>query len=115
LNHGCEIDKKGTKRLTLALIRPIDPSMPQPDQTIIRENRKFAWFFLPPVDGTKEAYVDFRHLAMVGSDILHNARRVACLSDVARAAMLFQFFRYLSRIDLSKATLPTPEDEGEAG
>src|SRR6266545_3640712 len=39
LTYDCEIDKPSTKVLTLALIRPLDPKMPDADQTKIRENR----------------------------------------------------------------------------
>jgi hypothetical protein len=115
LTFDCEIDKPSTKVLTFALIRPLDPTMPEADQTKIRGNRKFAFFFLPAAEGTAPAgYVDFRRLGTVGIEVVKAAARIARLSEASRKAMLFQFFRYLTRIDLYKASLPPPEEEAEA-
>jgi hypothetical protein len=115
LTFDCEIDKPTAKVLTLALIRPLDPRMPDADQAKIRENRKFAFFFLPPVEDTAPgSYVDFRRLATVGIGVVKATPRMTRLSDASRKAMLFQLFRYLTRIDLFKASLPPPEEEAEA-
>jgi hypothetical protein len=116
LTHDCEIDKPSTKVLNLALIRPLDPKMPEDDKTILRENRKFAFFYLPAEqEGAAESYVDFRRLGTVGVETVKATPRLARLSEIARKAMLFQFFRYLTRIDLRQASLPPPEEEGGGG
>jgi hypothetical protein len=115
LTFDCEIDKPSTKILTLALVRPLDPKMPDADQVKIRENRKFAFFFLPPAtEGAPAGYVDFRRLGAVSVDVVKATPRLSRLSETARKAMLFQFFRYLTRIDLYQASLPPPQEEGDA-
>src|SRR2546423_1067164 len=48
LTYDCEIDKPSAKVLTLALVRLLDPRMPDADRTTIRENRRFAFFYLHP-------------------------------------------------------------------
>jgi hypothetical protein len=114
LTFDCEIDKPSAKILTLALIRPLDLKMSENDINTIRENRKFAFFHLPPEqDGAFESHVDFRRVGTVGIDLVRAAPRVSRLSDTARKAMLFQYFRYLTRIDLYKASLPPPQEEAE--
>ena len=103
LTYDCEIDKPATKHLTLALVRPLDPSMPKQSQQIIRENRKFSMFFLPSDGHLRESLVDFIRVSTLPKELLKAAPRIACLSEEARQAMLFQFIRYLCRKDLSAA------------
>jgi hypothetical protein len=112
LTFDCEIDKPSTKWLTFALVRPLPPNMPEADQLTIRENRKFAFFFLPPnEDEAPIDYVDFRRLGSVNVDLVKGLTRIARLSDDLRKAMLFQYFRYLTRIDFNRASLPPAEEE----
>ncbi len=113
LTYDCEIDKPSAKFMTFALVRPLDPRMPDGDKATIRENRKFACFYFPgEAAGAPEAYVDFRRLSTVGIDLVKSANRILRLSDQWRKALLFQFYRYLARVDLSKAVLPPIEEEG---
>jgi len=103
LTYDCEIDKPATKHLTLALVRPLDPSMPKQSQQILRENRKLSIFFLPADGHFRESLVDFIRVSTVPKDLLKAAPRIACLSEEARQAMLFQFIRYFCRKDLTAA------------
>lgn len=110
LTYDCEIDKPQTKLVTVALIRPLN--LPEPDKATIQESRKFAYFYLPPLDEAgPEAYVDFRRLSTVGLDLVKKSPPIARLSEIARNALLFQFYRFLTRIDLSQAVLPPVQDE----
>ncbi len=112
LTYDCEIDKPAAKFMTFALVRPLDPRMPDSDKATIRENRKFACFYLPgePANAP-EAYVDFRRLSTVGIDLVKSANRISRLTDQSRKGLLFQFYRYLARVDLRKAVLPPTEEE----
>jgi hypothetical protein len=116
LTYDCEIDKPSAKVLTVALVRPLDPKTPEADKAVLRENRKFAFFHLPPEQANgPESYLDFRRIGAVSVEVVKAAIKRASLSDLARKAMLFQFFRFLTRIDLSRAQLPPPEEEQAAG
>jgi hypothetical protein len=101
LTYDCEIDKD-TKHRTIALIRPIAANMPDRDRTIIRENKKYAFFYLPAGgDQLPESYVDFRRICTVSPEWVDSATRLASLSVDARQAMLLQFFRFLARVELN--------------
>jgi len=112
LTYDCEIDKKGAKHLTIAMIRPLDPSLPRDQQEIIRKNKKFAFFYLPLTEcGSPESYVDFRRITTVAPILVNDSRIVARLSEESLRAILFQFYRFMARIDLSRAVLPPLEQE----
>ena len=73
LTYDCEIDKPATKYLTLALVRPLDPSMPKQSQQIIRENRKLSMFFLPSEGHLRDSLVDFIRVSTLPKDLLRSA------------------------------------------
>lgn len=111
LTYDCEIDKPSAKVLTLTLVRPLDPSTPEAGKALIREGRKLAYFYLPAGSGMVEAYVDFRRVGAIGVELLRASPRVGRLAQDPRKAMLFQFFQYLTRINLHRGTLPPPGAE----
>ncbi len=102
LTYDCEIDKPSTKQLTLAMVRPLDPSMSFQSRQIIRENRKMSTLYLP-ADGNNlsESLVDFIRISVVFKEGLQAAPRLTRLSDQARQAMLFQLIRFFCRVDLA--------------
>jgi hypothetical protein len=107
LTYDCEIDKASTKLLTVALVRPLDPGMADGDKAALRDNRKFAFFHLQSWGpDAPESYVDFRRLSSLGIETVKIAARNSRLSVTARKAMMFQFFRYFTRIDLHRAVIP---------
>ncbi len=100
LTYACEIDKD-RKHRTVALVRPLPASMPPQDLATIRENRRFAFFYLPAGgDLLPESYVDFRRICTISPQWADSASRLASLTPVARQAMLLQFFRFLTRVEL---------------
>jgi hypothetical protein len=106
LTHSCEVDKDGKHR-TVALIRPLPLNMPAQDLSTIRENKRFAFFYLP-TDGDQwpESYVDFRRVCTVAPIWVDKAKRVASLTDVARQALLLQLFRFFARVELDLSVFP---------
>jgi hypothetical protein len=101
LTHGCEIDKD-KKHRTVALIRLIAANMPEQDRLAIRENRRYALFYLPAGgESLPESYVDFRRICTISPQWVDSAPRVASLTKPANQAMLLQFFRFLSRAELN--------------
>ena len=108
LSYDCEIDKPNTKTLTVALVRPLDPSIPADGQQIIRQNQNSAYFYLPAGRGFGERYVDFRRLATLSVEIVSSAKRLASLSDEAWKALQFQLIRYLTRFELNTDLLKRP-------
>jgi hypothetical protein len=100
LTYDCEIDKD-KKHRTVALIRPLPGNMPAEDRAIIQENRRFPFFYLPP-GGPElpESYVDFRRICTVSPPWVDSATRLKSLTATARQAMLLQFFRFLTRVEL---------------
>lgn len=119
LTHDCEIDKD-SKHRTIVLIRPLSASMPAPDRTIIQQNRRFPFFYLPSGgDRLPESYVDFRRVCTVSPLSVDSAVRLASLTEAAKQAMLLQFLRFLTRVELSEAIFNRSDDlnrihEGEA-
>jgi hypothetical protein len=108
LSHGCEIDKDKKHRL-IVLIRPVPANMPEQDRTVIREARNYSYFYLPAGEGPlTESYVDFRRIGTVAPQWVDSATRLASLTEVARQAMLLQFFRFLSRVELDPAVFGPP-------
>lgn len=106
LTHDCEIDKD--KHRTVALIRPLDPRMPEPDLDIIRRNKRFPFFYLPtdPLFPTlPDSYVDLRRISTLAIGITDSAQRIACLEDMSRSALLLQLFRFYTRIELKRELL----------
>lgn len=104
MTFDCEIDKD--KHRTIALIRPLDSSLPDQVKAVIRANQRFPFFHLPEqLPDLPESYVDFRRLATVASVLVDTAKRLAGLSDSARQQLLFQFFRYFTRIELKPEIL----------
>jgi hypothetical protein len=109
LTYDCEIDKD-RKHRTVALVRPLPASMPAHDLATIRENRRFAFFYLPAEgDLLPESYVDFRRVCTVTPQWVDSAHRLTSLTAVARQAMLLQFFRFLARVELDPAIFGTAE------
>jgi hypothetical protein len=112
LTYDCEIDKPGNQLLTFAMIRRFAPNRTEDEKEQIRKGSKFAFFYLVNFpDGDPEGYVDFRRLSVIGVELVKTAKKVACLAETSRTAMLFQFFRFLTRIDLHQVNLPSPVDE----
>jgi hypothetical protein len=109
LTYDCEIDKDRKHRM-VALIRPLPASMPAQDLATIRENRRFAFFYLPAGgERLPESYVDFRRICTVTPTWVDSAHRVASLTTVARQAILLQFFRFFARVELDPAVFETAE------
>lgn len=78
LTYDCEIDKPATKHLTVALIRPLDSSMPAQSRQIIRENRKLSTFYLPSHDESLgESLVDFMRVSTISKELLTSTSRLA--------------------------------------
>jgi hypothetical protein len=100
LTYDCEIDNDKKHRL-VALIRPLPKDWDQESRTILRDGRNYSYFYLPPGDGPlAESYVDFRRICTLSPLWVDSAKRLASLTTTARQAMLLQFFRFLSRVDL---------------
>ena len=109
LTYDCEIDKPGVKHLTVALVRPLDP-LPDDQKELLRQGRSFAYFHLPAAaDGGSESYVDFRRLATLSVEIVQSSKRVASLSEIAWQALLFQFIRFFSRVEVDRKLFNRPE------
>lgn len=94
----------------VALVRPLPASMPAQDLATIRENRRYAFFYLS-AGGERllESYVDFRRICTVAPTWVDSAHRLASLTMVARQAMLLQFFRFLARVELDLGIFETAE------
>lgn len=100
LTYDCEIDKD-KKHRTVALVRPLPANMPEAERAIIRENRRFSFFYLPAGgEMLPESYVDFRRVCTVSPRWVDSAARLASLTVAARQAMLLQFFRFHARVEL---------------
>lgn len=55
------------------------------------------------------AIVDFRRICTAAPQWVDSARRLASLTAVARQAMLHQFFRFLTRVELDPGIFRTAE------
>jgi hypothetical protein len=109
LTYDCEIDKD-KKHRTVVLVRPLPLDMPTAERLTIQENRKYAFFYLPSGgEQLPEAYVDFRRICTVSPEWVDSGVRLASLTREARQAMLLQFFRFLTRVELH------PQIFGSAG
>jgi hypothetical protein len=109
LTHNCEIDKD-KKHRTVAMIRPLPENMPNKDREIIRANKRFPFFYLPAGgDQLPESYVDFRRLCTVSPQWVDAATRLASLTPVAGQAMLLQFFRFLTRVEIDPQVFTPPQ------
>jgi hypothetical protein len=107
LTYGCEIDTD-KKHSTIALIRPL-MALPAESQEIIRQNRNFAFFYLPALDGRlPESYVDLRRLSTVHPQWTDTVTRLTSLTEEARRALLLQFFRFFVRVELDPAIFGEP-------
>ena len=108
LTHGCEIDKDNKHRL-VALIRPMPKDWDEENRTIVKEGRDLSFFYLPPGEGQlAESYVDFRRICTVAPQWVDSTTRLGSLSELARQAMLLQFFRFLARVELTPAVFGSP-------
>lgn len=104
LTHDCEIDKGA--ELTLAIIRPFDATVSEESRTRLRNNDKFAAFYLPQADNWPECYVDFRRLVSVLPAVLKDRPRLRCLDTVFRDALFFHYFQFLTRRRIGPAEAP---------
>ncbi len=104
LSHGCEIDKDSKHRM-VALIRSLS-GVPSEGQEIIRANRNFSSCYLPAYGEIMgESYVDFRRITTLHPDFLKNPERIVSLTDKAVKYIQTQFFRFLTRRDVSPEAL----------
>jgi hypothetical protein len=108
LTYNCEIDKD-KKHRAVALVRPLPPTMPAQDRATIQGNQRFPFFHLP-AGGPQlpESYVDFRRICTVSPQWVDSAVRLASLTEGARQAMLLQFFRFFTRVELDPKIFGTP-------
>ncbi len=108
LTHGCEIDKDKKHRL-VALIRPMPREWDEQNRKIVQDGRDFSFFYLPPGEGNLvESYVDFRRICTMAPPWVDSMPRLASLTEIARNAMLFQFFRFLTRAELDPKVFKKP-------
>lgn len=115
LTYDCEIDKPKSLR-TIALVRPLDPGMPQADREKIRGNQRLAFFHLPAQQGIlPECYVDFRRISTVAPDRMDGGKKLVSLHETARKALLMQFFLFLTRVRLDEAVFQTTALPGAGG
>src|SRR6266568_2258180 len=104
LSHSCEMDKDFKHRI-VALIRPLG-NVPSEGQEIIRANDNFSACYLPAFGEIMgESYVDFSRITTLHPDFLQNAERIVSLTDKAVKYIQTQFFRYLTRRDVSPEAL----------
>jgi hypothetical protein len=115
LTYDCEIDKPKSLR-TIALVRPLDPGMPEGDREKIRNNQRLAFFHLPALEGVlPECYVDFRRISTVAPRWVDQAKRLVSVQETARKALLMQFFLFLTRVRLDEAVFHAAPPVGEGG
>ncbi len=108
LTHDCQIDKPGTRHLTVALVRPLGP-LPAEQQELIRTNQVHSYFHLPPgPQGPEESYVDLRRLTTLSVEIIRAASRLAALADTAWDGLMFQFTRYFTGLGLERSQFVRP-------
>jgi hypothetical protein len=99
LSHSCEVDKDKSHRL-IALVRQMD-NLQHEEKETIRQNGKYACFYLPPLDGKMpESYIDFRRISSVGLEWLAAKTRQVSLSEQARRKMLLAMFLFFARLKL---------------
>ena len=104
LTHGCEIDQDSKQRM-VALLRPLS-GVPSEGQEIIRKHRNFSACHFPAYGKIMgESYVDFRRITTLHPDFLKNSERIASLTDDAVKYIQTQFFRFLTRRDISTGEL----------
>lgn len=104
LSHGCEVDKDPKHRM-VALIRPLR-GVPSEGQEIIRAHLNFSACYLPAYSEIiGESYVDFRRITTLHPDFLESSERIASLTDEAVKYIQTQFFRFLTRRDVSPEAL----------
>jgi hypothetical protein len=115
LTHDCEIDKslKVAADVTLAILRPFDATVNEESRARFRNGDKRSAFYLPAFDPLPECYVDFRRLVSALPDVFKSRPRIHRLSESARDAMMFHFFRFLTRRIVNSANTTTdPDPEG---
>jgi len=104
LSHGCEIDKDSKHRM-VALIRPLS-GVPPEGLEIIRSHNNLSACYLPAYGEIMgESYVDFRRITTLHPDFLKNSERIASLTDEAVKYVQTQFFRFVTRLDVSPEAL----------
>lgn len=105
ISYGCAIEND-PKHCMVALIRPLTP-VPEQSKATIRENRNFAYFYLPALDNQlEESYVDFRRLTCVHPDFLYTDNRVASLSEDSVDQLMMRLFLFFTRRQLKPDMFP---------
>jgi len=106
LTPDCEIDKSSTKFWLIAPLHPITMLIGQ-DQGNVRKNKILKYLHLPPYHPhIPEAFVDLAAITTVESAVLKKAKRLATLSDSARATLYVQQMRWFSRWVLNDVQCP---------
>lgn len=106
LTPDCELDKKQTTFWLIAPIHPLAALLGQ-DQGNVRKNKVLKWLHLPAY-GTSipECFIDLATITTVKATVIQKAKRIATLSDSARAALYMQQTRWFSRWVMSDIDCP---------
>jgi hypothetical protein len=80
--------------------------IPPEGQEIIRANNDLSSCYLPAYDAKMgESFVDFRRITTLHPDFLKYSERIVSLTDEAVKYTHAQFFRFMTRLDVSPQVL----------
>ena len=86
LYHYCDIqpDRHGHANRLIALVRAIDPRLPEVQKDILRQNGNFYYFYLPadPESAFEESYVDFSRISCIAPQHVDAGQRLMSLSRI---------------------------------
>jgi len=103
MTFDCDLDNE-KHAWSIALVRPMTAIADEADRQNVREARNFAYFYLPEATefGLGEAYLDFRRVTTISTDLLQVVRspRRCSLTAAAVEMLQFQFIRFVTRKDL---------------
>ena len=99
LNHGCDIDKPESSRLTFAPVSLLT-NLPPDKREGVAAQRSAAMLFLPDVPSVGDCYADLRLTATVFRETVDLRHRIASMTENAQTRLQAQILEFFLRRSL---------------
>ena len=107
LDHDCDMQVQEAGRHThkyrlVALVRTIAPTLHPDQKDILRGNRNFDHFYLPPDAAVEfpESYVDFGRITCLSPEFLSAGRRLLSMTEEFVTGLHFQLIQFFTRREI---------------
>ena len=97
ISHDCDLDDHGGSKTVLVARVELLESAPPEHRSTIAAQENLLRMFLPGIPGLGDCYANLRSVATIDRQVIRQAKRLASMTDDARAFLQTRLIKFLIR------------------